>query len=138
MLLLLRRAVDDVVPFVELRQQSRDLLGWLLKIVVQRDDHLVPAASDATEQRVVLPVVSHKVDADDLGIPERERLDRGPAVIATAVVHQDDFVRRGELIEHDAKPVDQRRQSRRAVVDRYHDRDRRAHGPNGSTGIRGY
>src|SRR4051812_1063675 len=61
----LRSAVNDVEAVIELVEKCTDLRRRVLEVVIHRDDHVVASAADPGEQRVVLPVVSHEVEAAD-------------------------------------------------------------------------
>src|ERR1700727_748498 len=58
MVFLLRRAVDDIVLWLQRRQHWCDLADRMLQIVVHCKDDLVLCRHDAAEQRIVLTVIS--------------------------------------------------------------------------------
>src|SRR5437016_11585809 len=99
---LLRRPVHYVVPFGQLLQQSRDLLGRMLEIVIHSDDDFVPSSPDATQERVVLAVIAHQADAPDPGIGLPELRNDPPTPISTAVVYEYEFEPRGGSLQRPA------------------------------------
>ncbi|HZJ32808.1 MAG TPA: hypothetical protein VFD21_14630 [Vicinamibacterales bacterium] len=107
MLLAFRPSVHNVVAISELLEQPRDFFRGLLQIVVHCDDHSMPARPDSAEQRVVLTVIPHQIDAADLRVAARQRFDGSPAVVAAAVVDQDDLVGHCGRTDDRHEPIDQ-------------------------------
>ena len=118
--LLLGRAVDDVVAFRQLLEELRDLFRRVLQIVVERDDHVMARATDPGEQRVVLAVIAHQVDAAHPRVLSGQPADDVPAPVAAAVVDEDDLGARGLRAQHRLQPSHQGFERAFAVVDRNH------------------
>ena len=81
------------MPLLELGQQFVDLLGWVLKVVVDGDDDFTPGRTNAAQQGVVLPVVARQFDATHPCVFAGELLDDLPGVVAAAVLYKNDFKR---------------------------------------------
>src|SRR5437660_5861290 len=118
---LLRRPVHYVVPFGQLLQQSRDLLGRMLEIIVHGDDDLVPSSPDATQERVVLAVIAHQADAPDPGIGFPELRNDPPTRINAAVVYKYELEPRGSSLQRHAQPLREVPKNPSGVVHRHHD-----------------
>jgi hypothetical protein len=120
---LARAAVDDVVAFVELVQELRDLLRRVLQIVVNRYDRLPARSPDPGEQRVVLTVIPRQIEASNTCVEPRELGDPLPAVVAATVVDEDELIleRAGAECLRDA--FREQSERRAAVVDRDDDGD---------------
>jgi hypothetical protein len=96
-LLLDRRAIDDIVGFRQHGQEPGDLLRRVLEIVVERNDHLALRRADPAEEGVVLPEVADQVDGPQPGLGCCELTDALPARVGAAVVDQDDLGREVDL-----------------------------------------
>jgi hypothetical protein len=128
-MLLRRRAVDDVVPARQLVEQLRDLLGWVLEVVVDRDDDLSRRGADACQQGVVLAVVAHQLDPVDTRVLRRDLGNAHGALVDAAVVDEHDLVVRA--VERGLDPVDECRHRAGAVVHGDDDRERVHEGVHG-------
>src|SRR5438045_2536990 len=117
-------AIYHIVSVVQPLKQFRDLFRWVLQIVVQSDDSVVPRRPDAAEQGIVLAVIAHQVDAAQSLILATQVHDALPASIAAAVVHEDHLVRQVELLKHRREATHERAERQCAVVDRDDNRDR--------------
>ena len=83
-------AIYHIVSVVQPLKQFRDLFRWVLQIVVQSDDSVVPRRPDAAEQGIVLAVIAHQVDAADPGVLQGQLLHDFPTPVPAAVVHEHD------------------------------------------------
>ena len=108
---LLAPAADDVVAFVELREQLRNFLGRVLQIAVHGDDHLAGGGVESGGERGRLPVVARKADRAHVRVARRQHLERLRRAVAAAVVHVDDFRSATDQKEH-------RREAARELLDR--------------------
>ena len=84
-------ATDDVVAFVELREQLRYLLGFVLKVAIHRDDDVASCGVEAGSKRGGLAVVAREPDGVHAWIGRADRLDERPRRIGAAVVDVDDL-----------------------------------------------
>ena len=96
----------------------------MLQVIVHRRDDFTAGGADAAEQRVMLAEVPHQVDAAHPGVFRGQALDGRPALVAAAVVDQDEFVFARQRRQHRLQPLDQQRQDGLAVVNRHDDRKR--------------
>jgi len=110
-------AADVVVPGIDLRQQLRNLLGRILQVGIERDDHLAPHALERRHDRHVLPVVrveiDHPRDLRPRGVLGPQQLER---TVGTAIVGEHHLVAPAERIEHRVKPREKHRQVELLVV----------------------
>ena len=102
------RAVNDVPSLLPQGEELRDLLRRMLEVVIYGDGGVVDRRPEAAQQRVVLPVVAHQVDAPDVGITPRQVLDAAPAAFRASIVDQDDFPSQlGRAAQNGSHPADE-------------------------------
>jgi len=118
MLLLLGRAVHDIIALVQPGQQRADLLRRVLEVIVHGHQRGVRRQPDAAQQSVMLAVVAHQIHPAHPGIAPRQALDRGPASVAAAIVDQDRLIARSQGGQDSGQPGQQWLQAVLAVVDR--------------------
>ena len=134
---LLPPAADDVVPFVELGEQLRNLFRRVLQVAVHRHDHRALSRVEAGGQRGRLPVVPGERDQHDAFIANRECFHRLPRTIAAAIVHVDDFCLGAEQQEHGVEAAVELGDRRHLVEQRHDDRQMNAaQGRGGSSTTR--
>ena len=78
---------------VQCVEQLGDLLGWVLEVVVEGDDHLATGRFEPAQRRPELADIAQQVDAPHLGMLGAELLDGGPGGgVRGGVVDEDDLV----------------------------------------------
>src|SRR5260370_28290122 len=82
-------SIDDVESFVKFLHELRNLFGRILEIVVNRYYHVEARGPNPAQQCIVLAAVSHQIDAADPTMRLQQFADPGPALVPSAVVHQD-------------------------------------------------
>ena len=81
----------DVVPFVDLLQQPRDVCRVVLEIAVHRHDHLPAGVVETGRHRRRLAEVTSKLDELQTPIMGGKAHEPRVRLIATPVVHDDDL-----------------------------------------------
>ena len=89
-------AVDDVMPFLELRKHGAKQFGWVLQIGVENEYNFSAAKLEARGQRDLVAVIARQVDADNVRVLACMASDDRPGRVARTVVHQDDL----EIVGH--------------------------------------
>ena len=84
-------AADDVVAFVELRQQRGDLGRVVLQVAVDRDDAFAFGGVKTGAEGGRLAEIATKADAEDSRIVSGQFADRSPGAVSRAVVDDDDL-----------------------------------------------
>jgi len=92
-LLLDWRPIYEIDVLSELGEQSRDLLGTMLKVVVHGHNDLVVGGPDAGEKRVVLTEVTAQHQPVDTPVLASQFHDDIPTCVAAPVVDENQFVR---------------------------------------------
>src|SRR5271154_813816 len=95
----------------------------MLQVVVHGDDHFISCSSDPTQERVMLAVIAHEVDAAYPCKLALKLADDGPTLVGAAVIHQNEFVLPGERRQRLRKPLHKFGQDGFTSVNRYHDRN---------------
>src|SRR5262245_56078553 len=93
----------------------------MLEVIVHRDHDRVARGADPGQERVVLAVVPHEIDAADPAVLPGRLADPVPGFVPAAVVDQDDLEAVGDGGQHGGEALDQAGQARLAVVDGDHD-----------------
>ena len=91
MLLHEGRAVDDVVAFIQCREQQSDLADRVLQVVVHRNDYVTPCRSNTAQQRIMLPIVAVQSDAMNTGVDPRQFGDNPPRPVPPTILDEDDL-----------------------------------------------
>src|SRR5690348_11929928 len=84
-------AINDVIAFVEVRQEVRNFFRGRLQIVIDGDDDGVTRRSDAAQERIVLPVVAHQIESADSGMMCPESLNHFPVSAPASIVQPKQF-----------------------------------------------
>ena len=116
-------AIGHVRSLSDFIQQEWNLLRGVLQIVVQRDNLVKSGGADSTEQRIVLAIISHKVDAPNPIVGSRKPADYIPTAVPAAVVHEYSFELLPGLAQDGVKPCHQVRQAQLTVKDGNQNRD---------------
>lgn len=58
-----RRAIDNIITFIQFSQQDRYFLGRMLQVLIHRDDHIVLRMPDTAQRGIMLSIISHQADA---------------------------------------------------------------------------
>ncbi len=97
---LLPHAANDIEAFVHLGQELADLLGRILQVGVERDDHVALDHGESGEDGRVLAEVAREFhDHDAIRVPRGLGSQQVDRFVAAAVVHEDDLVGAAERVE---------------------------------------
>jgi hypothetical protein len=116
-------ASDEVVAFVELRQQGGDLRGIVLAIAVDRHDDVSLRLGEPRVERSCFPRVAAQADGANTRALAVQLGERGERVVGGAVVDDDHLPGLPERVERMCQLVDQVAQAWFLVVDGDDDRD---------------
>ena len=122
MLLFSRRAIDDVVSFAQLFQQRGNLLRGILKVIVDGYDHFVTPIANAAQERIVLSIIPHQLDANQIWILLSQRLDDTPTGVPPIVFNKNYFEAGSMFLHYCGQSLHKRRQVRFTVVNRDNNR----------------
>ena len=93
-------AVDDIIPFIQLRKQLGDFFWRMLEIIIHCHNDPVASGADAPQKSIMLAVISHEPDAAQPGIVRAQRNDLLPTPIRASIVDEDDLILRADLREN--------------------------------------
>ena len=120
-------SADHVVALVDRGEQARNFFGRILQVGVERHHDLAAALAKAGEYRGVLAEVARQFDHAHRAVCARGYLAQEvERLVGRAVVDEQHFPRPSAPAHHRLQPRPQRRQIRRLVVHRHHDRDERS------------
>src|ERR1700720_2587488 len=89
----------------------RNLLRWILKIVIQRDGIGISSLADSHQECVVLTEIAHQPDTAHPPVFLSGSSDHRPASIGAPIVDENDLVR-AEQRERRRQPGDEQREYR--------------------------
>jgi hypothetical protein len=116
-------AIGHVRSLPDFIQQERDFLRRVLQIVVQRDNLVESCGANRTEQRIMLAIIPHKVNAPNPIVGSRKPANYIPATVQAAVVHEHGFELFPCLAQDGVKPSYQVCEAQFTVKDGNQDRN---------------
>ena len=122
---MLAPAADHVVPFVELREQHRKILGRMLQVAVHGDDDPAPRLVEPGCERSRLAVVARELHDPDAGIDRGHRTQVPVRPVDAAIVDKDDFVGEPDCTEDGGQALVQLLERGAFVIKRNDDRQLR-------------
>ena len=108
LLAALDAADDQVVARAQALDEARDFLGRVLRVVVGVTTNWPRGASARTGVAMLLPGVAREPDQGARADPPRARAHHVEGAVAAGVVHEDQFPRGIDRVEHRAQPRVQR------------------------------
>ena len=64
----------------------------MLQVIVNRNNYIPARCADSRQERAVLTVVAHQVDASEPVVLFSESSNRLPALVGASIIHEYDFV----------------------------------------------
>lgn len=89
--LLQRLSVHDVVASSESLEEFRNLRGWVLKIIIQRDDDRSVRRANSAEKGGMLPKIPGQIDSPNPGMAVRRLENLLPAGVEASIIDQDEL-----------------------------------------------
>ncbi len=114
-------ASDEIVAFLELRHEQRDVAGIVLQIAIHADDNSATGAVEARLHRLGLAVVAGEAEDHDPRVLRRERIGDPGRSVPASVIHEHQLPQWVSR-ERVANRIDERRDAFLLVVHRHHDR----------------
>ena len=116
----------DVVPLVDLREESRYIFGLVLQIAVERDDDFTLGLVEPGRQSGSLAEVAAQADHLQPRIRFREIGEEFEAAVRGSIVHKQYLVLPLHSLQHTSEPVVKRQKRRLLVVNGNNDGDHNA------------
>ncbi len=114
-------AAGDIVAFLDFFKQRRDVLGRVLKIAVERDDHLALRLVKSGGERRRLPEIPAQPDHFETRVGLDQVRQQIEAAVYGRVVDEDDLVRLVDSLEDRRQAVIQRKNRRLLIMNRNDD-----------------
>jgi hypothetical protein len=105
---MLAPAARDIVPFVDLLQERRDILGSVLKVAVHGDDHVALRFVKTRRKSRRLAKIAAQPDHFQVLVGFHKIRQQLEAAVGRGVVHEKNLIRPFEFFEHRRQAIVER------------------------------